>query len=165
LFGEDAQASMFRDGTYVTLRLSSAMYHRFHAPYDCRVTEVSHLFGDTWNVNPVTLRRVDRLYCKNERAIIHTLLPGTGHPMTLVAVAAIMVAGIRLGFLDFAAETRSQPRTDYGCDQPLAKGAEMGWFEHGSTILLFVPKGFTLCDGIEEGHGIRAGAALLRMPQ
>jgi phosphatidylserine decarboxylase len=165
LLGDDAQAETFRDGSYVTLRLSSAMYHHFHAPYECRVTEVSHLFGDTWNVNPVTLRRVDRLYCKNERAVISTVLTGTGHRMTLVAVAAIMVAGIRLGFLDFGAESRSLPRTDYGCDQRLAKGAEMGWFEHGSTILLLVPKGFRFCDGIEEGTGIRVGEALLRLPQ
>jgi phosphatidylserine decarboxylase len=164
LFGDDTQAGTFRNGCYVTLRLTSAMYHRFHAPYDCCVNEVAHLFGDTWNVNPVTLRRVDRLYCKNERAVISTVLPGTGHRMTLVAVAAIMVAGIRLGFLNFAEEARSHPRTEYGCDQPLAKGAEMGWFEHGSTILVFVPEGFTLCDGIEEGTRVRAGQALLRLP-
>lgn len=164
LFGDGAQAGTFRDGCYVTLRLSSAMYHRFHAPYNCRVTEVSHLFGDTWNVNPVTLRRVERLYCKNERAVITTVLPATGHRMTLVAVAAIMVAGIKLEFLDFPPGTRALPRTDYRCDQTLAKGAAIGWFEHGSTILLFVPNGFTLCDGIDDGHTIRAGQALMRLP-
>ena len=164
LFGGDVQATTFRHGRYITLRLSSAMYHRFHAPYDCRVTEVSHLFGDTWNVNPTTLRRVDRLYCKNERAVISTVLPSTGHHVTLVAVAAILVAGIRLTFLDLAREDRALPRTDHPCDQALPKGAEMGWFEHGSTILLFVPEGFVLCDGVRAGAGIRAGQPLWRLP-
>ncbi|MES1196377.1 MAG: phosphatidylserine decarboxylase, partial [Steroidobacter sp.] len=40
----------YRDGTYVTLRLTSSMYHRFHAPYDCDVNQVTYISGDTWNV-------------------------------------------------------------------------------------------------------------------
>jgi phosphatidylserine decarboxylase len=67
LIGESAHAAEFSDGCYVTLRLTSAMYHRFHAPHDCHVVSVSHFPGDTWNVNPVALRRVERLFCKNER--------------------------------------------------------------------------------------------------
>ena len=71
----DADAGgTFRDGCYVTLRLTSSMYHRFHAPYDCRVESVTHISGDTWNVNPIALRRVERLFCKNERAVIRTTL-------------------------------------------------------------------------------------------
>jgi phosphatidylserine decarboxylase len=55
-----------RDGRYVTLRLTSSMYHRFHAPHDCRVDQVTYISGDTWNVNPIALRRVEKLFCKNE---------------------------------------------------------------------------------------------------
>ena len=69
----------FRDGSYVTLRLTSSMYHRFHAPYDCRVEQVTHISGDTWNVNPIALKRVERLFCNNERAVIRTRLCGSGH--------------------------------------------------------------------------------------
>ena len=56
-------------GVYVTLRLTSGMYHRFHAPHDCRVERVTYISGDTWNVNPIALRRVERLFCKNERCL------------------------------------------------------------------------------------------------
>jgi phosphatidylserine decarboxylase len=42
------------------------------------------------------------------------------------------------------------------------KGQEMGWFEHGSTIIVFVPKGFELCPGVAEGSPIKMGQALLR---
>ena len=59
----------YRNGRYVTLRLTSSMYHRFHAPHDCRVERVAYMSGDTWNVNPIALRRVERLFCKNERAV------------------------------------------------------------------------------------------------
>ncbi len=164
LLGDDAQAGAFQDGQYVTLRLTSAMYHRFHAPHDCRVTDVVHLFGDAWNVNPVTLKRVARLFCRNERAVIGMTLPGTGHRVTLVAVAAILVAGIRLGFLDLARPAHAPPRRSFACDAPLAKGDEMGWFEHGSTILVLAPAGFRLCDGLQDGRRVRAGEPLMRLP-
>ncbi len=84
-----------RDGLYVTLRLTSSMYHRFHAPHDCSVERVTYISGDTWNVNPIALRRIEKLFCKNERAVIEARL-GTGELLTLVPVAAILVACIRL---------------------------------------------------------------------
>ena len=168
LFVDRSEADSFRDGCYVTLRLTSAMYHRFHAPYDCRVLSVTHIFGDTWNVNPITLRRVARLFCKNERVVIRTTLagdgPDAGHPVTLVAVAAILVAGIRLGFLDQKLEDRGRVRRTYPCDASLQKGFEMGWFEHGSTILVFAPEKFTLCENIRDGVMIQVGQPLMRLP-
>jgi phosphatidylserine decarboxylase len=81
--------------------------------------------------------------------------------MTLVPVAAILVAGIRLRFLDLP--LRSGQGT-FPCDTSLCKGEEMGWFEHGSTIILFAPEGFRLCDGVQEGMTIRVGQKLLRLP-
>jgi phosphatidylserine decarboxylase len=162
LLGDAEHAETFRNGCYVTLRLTSAMYHRFHAPHDCRVDSVAHFPGDTWNVNPVTLRRVERLFCKNERAVIRTRLSETGHAITLVPVAAILVAGIRLRFMDIP--LRSGQRRTLTCNASLKKGEEMGWFEHGSTIIVLAPQGFTLCDEVRPGVTVRAGQALLRLP-
>ena len=54
------------------------MYHRFHAPHDCQVERVTYISGDTWNVNPIALKRVEKLFCKNERAVIETRLAATG---------------------------------------------------------------------------------------
>lgn len=164
LLGDAGHAAEFRNGCYVTLRLTSSMYHRFHAPYDCRVESVSHFPGDTWNVNPITLRRVEQLFCKNERAVIRTRLSGMGYAVTLVPVAAILVAGIRLRFLDVAFRPLPNDRRFYACDESLRKGDEMGWFEHGSTIVLLAPEGFRLCDDVTEGKTIRAGQPLLRLP-
>jgi phosphatidylserine decarboxylase len=161
LLADAGHAERFRNGCYVTLRLTPAMYHRFHAPHDCRVVSVTHIPGDTWNVNPAALKRVARLFCENERAVIETKLSGTGQPLTLVPVAAILVAGIRLRFVDI---TRRQERRGVTCDTVLRKGEEMGWFEHGSTIILLAPQGFTLYEGVGEGTMIRAGQNLLRVP-
>jgi phosphatidylserine decarboxylase len=164
LLGDDEHADTFRNGCYVTLRLTAAMYHHFHAPHDCRVTSVSYISGDTWNVNPIALKRIERLFCKNERALIKTTLSRTGHTVTLVAVAAILVASIRLSFLEAGFDLRrGGPRT-MSLDIPLCKGEEMGWFEHGSTIILFAPEGFTLCESVMQGAGIRVGQPLMRVP-
>jgi len=153
-----------RDGRYVTLRLTSGMYHRFHAPYDCEIEQVRYISGDTWNVNPIALKRVENLFCKNERAVLRTRLAGGGHRITLVPVAAILVASIRLPFLDGVRDLRRLKRSVIPCDAPFGKGEEIGWFQHGSTIVLFAPDGFALCDQVSEGTMIRMGQPLMRLP-
>jgi phosphatidylserine decarboxylase len=159
----DAQLVRYYDsGQFATLRLTSSMYHRFHAPCDCRVEQVDYISGDTWNVNPIALRRVERLFCKNERAVIRCRLP-SGALLTLVPVAAILVASIRLKFLDVRLHLRYRGANRIACDAQLHKGEEMGWFEHGSTIIVFAPPGISLCEQRCEGERIRMGQALMRI--
>jgi phosphatidylserine decarboxylase len=164
LLGDETLGAPFRNGSFVTLRLTAAMYHRFHAPHDLTVEEVRYISGDTWNVNPIALKRVERLFCRNERAPIRVRLDRGGHRLLLVPVAAILVASIRLNFVDVGRHIRIGGSRDIPCAAHIAKGEEMGWFEHGSTIIVFAPPGFTLAEGIEEGHQIRAGEALMRLP-
>jgi len=164
LLGEDPARTPFRDGSFVTLRLTAGMYHRFHAPHDLTVERVRYIAGDTWNVNPIALKRVERLFCKNERAPISVRIDQGGHPLMLVPVAAILVASIRLPFLDATRNVRSGGARSETCHARFVKGEEMGWFEHGSTILVLAPPGFTLCEGVAEGTRIRMGQALMRVP-
>jgi len=152
-----------RNGRYVTLRLTAGMYHRFHAPCELVVEEVNYISGDTWNVNPIALARVERLFCKNERASIRTRLP-SGQVLTLVPVAAVLVASIRLHFIDVLLHLKYRGPNRMVCHAPFRKGQEMGWFEHGSTIIVFAPPGFDLCPGISTGTPIRMGQALLHLP-
>lgn len=162
LLHDPALVETYRNGRYVTLRLTSSMYHRFHAPHDSRVEAVTYISGDTWNVNPIALRRVEHLFCKNERAVIRTRLSGSEHPITMVPVAAILVAGIRLNFLDV--RLPEQAGRKIPCDAAFAKGEEMGWFEHGSTIIVFAPASLAPCEAVVEGSVIRMGQSLLRLP-
>jgi phosphatidylserine decarboxylase len=161
LLGRSADA--YQNGRYVTLRLTSSMYHRFHAPHDCRVELVTYISGDTWNVNPIALKRVERLFCKNERVVVDTRL-ALGQPVTMVAVAAILVASVRLHFLDVVLNLGHRGPNVISCDATLVKGQEMGWFEHGSTIIVLAPDGFTQCEDVYEGRTIRVGEPLLRIP-
>ena len=153
-----------RDGRYVTLRLTSSMYHRFHAPHDCRVDQVTYISGDTWNVNPIALRRIEKLFCKNERALLRTKLTATGDSVTLVLVAAVLVASIRLHFLDVLLSLKHRGPNLIGCNAPFKKGEEMGWFQHGSTVIVLAPRQFSLCDNVREGAIIRVGQPLMQLP-
>ena len=164
LLGDAALAAAHRNGRYVTLRLTSGMYHRFHAPHGCRVDQVTYISGDTWNVNPIALKRVEKLFCKNERAVLCTTLTASSHRVTLVPVAAVLVASIRLHFLDVLLSLKYRGPNVLPCDAVFAKGQEMGWFQHGSTIIVFAPEGFALCDGVKEGSMIRMGQRLMHLP-
>ncbi len=164
LLGARDLVDAHRNARYVTLRLTSSMYHRVHAPHDCRVDQVTYVSGDTWNVNPIALKRVERLFCKNERAIVATTLAATGERVTLVLVAAVLVASIRLHFLDALLNLRHRGPNVIACDARLRKGQEMGWFEHGSTVILFAPESYALCPGVTEGATIRMGEPLMRLP-
>jgi phosphatidylserine decarboxylase len=161
LFGPSQDTTPFHDGCFVTLRLTSSMYHRFHAPHDCEVEHVTYLSGDTWNVNPIALARIERLFCRNERAVLRVRLAAGRQPIALVPVAAILVASIRLHFLDVLLHLRYRGPHEIPVRASFVKGQEMGWFEHGSTIIVFTPPGFALCDGVATGTRIRMGQALL----
>ena len=129
-----------------------------------RIERVTFIHGDIWNVNPIALKRVERLFCKNERAVIRTHL-STGEALTLVPVAAILVASIRLHFLDRRAQRAEQGAGRFSLRRrACSKGDELGWFEHGSTIIVLAPDDFEFCDNVAEGARIRAGQALLRKP-
>jgi phosphatidylserine decarboxylase len=163
LMGDQRMVDRHRNARYVTLRLKSSMYHRFHAPHDCRVEQVTYISGDTWNVNPIALQRVEKLFCRNERALLATTL-ASGHPVALVPVAAILVAAIRLHFLNVLLSMKHRGPNVFPCQAPFKKGEEMGWFEHGSPILVFAHRDLALCDTVREGATIRMGEPLMRLP-
>lgn len=158
LLGDAKAAEPFAGGLYATLRLTAGMYHRFHAPCDLIVERVTYLSGDCWNVNTPALKRVERLFCKNERVAVLCRLPD-GRPLMLVAVAAVLVACVRLTFLD--APRLLKDGGSRTLAHPVRRGEEMGWFEHGSTIVVLAPSAFAFHEGLQEGACLRAGQPLL----
>jgi phosphatidylserine decarboxylase len=151
----------YRDGKYLTLRLKSSMYHRFHAPIACSVSKVTYISGDTWNVNPVALKRVEKLFCKNERAVVELQNNHPTSSITLVPVAAILVASMKFNFLPDTLNLKYQGPNEILCDAQFKKGGEMGYFQHGSTIILFATKNYQFCEGIQKGMAIKMGQVLL----
>jgi phosphatidylserine decarboxylase len=157
---EDLQKRL-QNGCYVTLRLTSTMYHRFHAPIDCDIDKVTYISGDTWNVNPIALARIENLFCKNERAFIELKTEYKNQCLVLVPVAAILVASMRFHCLDKTLNLRYKGPNVLPCSSRYNKGDEMGYFEHGSTILVFASSQFVINEEIKQGERIKMGAPLL----
>jgi phosphatidylserine decarboxylase len=165
LLGDESLVRKYQNGTYATLRITPTMYHRFHAPHDLRVKQVNYISGDTWNVYPIALKRIENLFCRNERAVLQCELGKNNALVTLVPVAAILVASIRLHFLDVLLHLRYRGPNVIPCDAPYRKGEEMGWFQHGSTIIVFAPEGVALSPEIQEGRRIRMGEPLFKLDE
>jgi phosphatidylserine decarboxylase len=161
LLGDAALGRQYEGGTFVTLRITPTMYHRFHAPDDLHVEHVTYISGDTWNVYPIALERVERLFCRNERAVLRCRLTRTDAPFLLVPVAAILVASIRLHCADVLLHLKYRGPNEIPCDASYTRGQEMGWFQHGSTIVMLVPEGLKVHAGVREGQRIRMGEPLL----
>jgi phosphatidylserine decarboxylase len=161
LLCDAALAEHYRDGCFATLRLKASMYHRFHAPHDCTVEHVLCVPGDAWNVNPPAVARVGRLYCRNERAVIRARLAENQRLVTLIPVAAVLVRSIRLHCLEDAPAPGHTDTREFACSADYRKGEEIGWFEHGSTLIVLAPAGYRLCPGIATGTTIRMGQRIM----
>lgn len=156
LMKSEADAKACEGYQYLTLRLTSSMYHRFHAPHDVKATHLRYIHGDVWNVNPPALKRVAGLFAKNERAVLELTLQTTDQTMWIIPVAAVLVASMRFTFSDVHLHLGYQGPTETPLDTAIAKGDEMGWFEHGSTIICLVPADWSYV-GPELGQTVKAG--------
>lgn len=136
-------ADRFHGGTYATVYLAPGDYHRFHAPMDGAITCVRRVPGSSFSVNPASVARVPRLFARNERTVV---LLG---PVGLVLVGACLVGGIRLHLRPPAVVTR---------------GAELGWFEFGSTVIVLA-EGAGWALQATPGSRVRMGEALALRPQ
>lgn len=160
LLVDDSLVDKYKNGLYITLRLKSTMYHRFHAPYTGKVSEVTYISGDTWNVNPIALKRVEKLFCKNERAVVDIKLDASKASITLVPVAAILVASLKFKFLKETLSLKYKGPNKILCDVSFNKGDELGYFQHGSTVIVFATNEVQIAEGIQEGNRICMGESL-----
>lgn len=163
LLGDTELVERYRNGRFITLRLTASMYHRFHAPYDSRVSKITYISGDTWNVNPIALKKIEQLFCKNERAVIDLTLERLDLQITLVPVAAILVAGIKLHCLPEVLDLRYRGPNIIHCQAIYKKGEEMGYFQHGSTLLVFANQNLRFCENVVNQSIIRVGAPLFEI--
>jgi phosphatidylserine decarboxylase len=160
LLPDPALVDKVRHGDFMTLRLKSSMYHRFHAPLDCAVSEVVYQSGDTWNVNPIALKRIENLYCRNERAVLDLDTGIPGHHLLMVPVAAILVASMKFHCLRDSLDLNYRGPNRIACDARYQRGDEMGYFEQGSTIILLASPQFRLRQLVTEGQRVNMGEPL-----
>ena len=166
LLGGDAErARPFRDGAFATLYLSPRDYHRIHMPLAGRLREMVHIPGKLFSVSPLTARVVPELFARNER--VAALFDTPTGPMALVLVGAINVASIATVWagaitppLGESIRSWSYPPNGDGATR-LDKGAEMGRFNLGSTVILLFGRGAVRWEtDIRSGAAVRMGQRL-----
>lgn len=143
LGGDRERASGFHGGDFVTIYLSPRDYHRVHMPLDGQLAATAYIPGDLFSVNDTTAANVDQLFARNERLVCYFDTPRG--PMAMVLVGAMIVAAIETVWSGREApRRRGVERRDYvGVPGPvlLDRGAEMGRFLLGSTVILLFPPG------------------------
>jgi phosphatidylserine decarboxylase len=141
LAGDAALAAEFENGQFATIYLSPKDYHRVHMPCAGRLLRMVYVPGDLFSVNPTTVRGVPGLFARNERVVC--VFDTARGPFVLVLVGATIVGSMATVWHGVVTPPRPGEikRWDY-TNQPveLAKGAEMGRFLLGSTVVLLWPK-------------------------
>lgn len=137
LGGKRQLAETFMGGTFANVYLSPRDYHRVHMPLRGTLQTMIHVPGDLFSVNKTTAAGVPRLFARNERVIC--VFDTEAGPMALVLVGAMIVASIATVWAgQITPPGRQVHIQQYNQRQPvvLEKGAEMGRFYLGSTVLV-----------------------------
>jgi phosphatidylserine decarboxylase len=154
LGGRDDVAAPFDDGLFSTIYLAPKDYHRIHMPITGKLEQMIFIPGDLFSVNPLTAQNVPNLFARNERAV--AIFSTAVGPMAMVLVGATIVASIETvwsGTLTANADKEIQYWDYKNQDITLEKGAEMGRFKLGSTIVALFPK-----ESIHFAEDLQAGS-------
>jgi phosphatidylserine decarboxylase len=165
LGGDGPLAAEFADGAFATLYLAPHNYHRVHLPFAGTLRIARFIPGDLFSVNSATAASVPGLFARNER--LACVFDTTTGPMAVVLVGALFVGSISLAWSGrIIAPSRRLPR-DLPVRDPiiaLDRGAELGWFNMGSTVIVLFPAGGPVLEGsIVPGRAVRVGERLALM--
>ncbi|GGC81135.1 archaetidylserine decarboxylase [Vreelandella lutescens] len=135
LGGDKALADEFTNGSFATVYLSPRDYHRVHMPVTGTLREMIYVPGRLFSVNQATANYVPGLFARNERLVC---IFDTEHgPMAMVLVGAMIVAAIETVWAGQVTPLSGHPqRMRFGQPVVLEKGAEMGRFKLGSTVVM-----------------------------
>ncbi len=171
LGGDREAAAALAGGAAATIYLAPRDYHRVHLPIDGSLAALVHLPGDRFSVNPATAQRIRRLFARNERVVFH-FRDGSGRPFALVMVGALLVGGIETPWTGTVADLPDPdpgpnlgPARRWELDGPgLARGAEIGRFNMGSTVIVLFPPGAVRWDpAFRAGAPVRCRQAIGRL--
>ena len=175
LGGDREAAAALAGGAAATIYLAPRDYHRVHLPIDGSLAALVHLPGDRFSVNPATAQRIRRLFARNERVVFH-FRDGSGRPFALVMVGALLVGGIETPWTGTVADLPDPdpgpnlgpnpgPARRWELDGPgLARGAEVGRFNMGSTVIALFPPGAVRWDpAFRAGAPVRCRQAIGRL--
>ena len=165
LGGDDDRAKPFEDGCFATVYLSPRDYHRVHMPTDGRLREMTYIPGRLFSVNFATARTIPGLFTRNERLVC--LFDTDLGPMALILVGAMLVSGLETVWSGAVSPPHGQAMGSwrYADDDPvqLLRGAEMGRFNAGSTVIVVLPRNrLRWSNSVQCGVSVRMGQEIGR---
>ena len=163
LGGDQEWAERFAGGRFATIYLSPRDYHRVHMPLQGKLVKMLHVPGRLFAVNPTTSSLVPRLFARNERVVC--LFDSPAGPMAVILVAAIFVAGIDTVWAGTVTPQSLRVGSwQYGSSSTVAveleRGAEMGRFNMGSTIIVLLENRAAWRDDLQTGDSVNVGQLL-----
>lgn len=163
LLAEESSAAKYAGGGFACLYLAPYNYHRIHMPLAGRLVATRYVPGALYSVNDATARAVPGLFARNERVVCEfdTALG----PLAMVLVGALFVGSIETvyaGEINPPTVRGGQVRNvAAGIGTDFAKGAELGRFNMGSTVVLLLGNGGTkFGERLGPGSTVRMGQLL-----
>ncbi len=150
-------AQRFAGGSFATIYLAPHDYHRIHMPLAGTLADTVYVPGRLFSVNAATARHVPGLFARNERVL--TLFESAAGAFALVLVGALNVGSMATVWAGDITPARRRAVTQLPAARvSLDKGAELGRFNMGSTvILLFEPGRIAWAAGLRAGVPVRFG--------
>jgi phosphatidylserine decarboxylase len=153
-------AQRFEGGSFATIYLAPFNYHRVHMPLRGELKETVYVPGRLFSVNSVTAQRVPGLFARNERVL--SLFDSDGGQFALILVGALNVGSMSTVWAgDITPAARRVVTRIPAPPTTLEKGAELGRFNMGSTvILLFEPNRVHWQPQVQAGSVVKLGQPL-----
>lgn len=162
LGGDQEWSQRFSNGSFATIYLSPRDYHRLHMPVDGVLKRMTHVPGRLFSVNNTTVSAVPELFARNERVVC--LYETAQGPMALILVGAIFVSSIETVWHGVVTPPTIQQTRSWDYEETpveLPKGAEMGRFNMGSTIIvLFGENQVDWLESLKANTPVKLGEAI-----
>jgi phosphatidylserine decarboxylase len=165
LGGDKSMAAEFSDGRFATIYLAPYNYHRMHMPLDANMKRMIHVPGRLFSVAQWTVEEIPRLFARNERLVCYFETPAG--PMAMVLVGAMNVSAIETVWSGLVVPPRARKISEYDYShtrKEITKGAEMGRFNMGSTVILLTGKNVEWMPHISPGQTVKMGQLIGHFP-
>jgi phosphatidylserine decarboxylase len=160
--GDQELAHRFDHGHFATLYLAPKDYHRIHMPCEGRLTRMIYVPGELFSVNPLTALHVPSLFARNERVVC--VFDTVFGPFVNVLVGATIVGSVATAWHGQVSPPRTRDIRGWRYEDKdivLAKGAEMGRFLLGSTVVMLFPRNvLTFVPDWAPTRSVRLGEAM-----
>ncbi len=165
LGGDKIMAAEFTDGRFATIYLAPHDYHRIHMPLDANLVRMIHVPGRLFSVAEWTVEEIPRLFARNERLVCY--FETAAGPLAMVLVGAINVSAIETVWSGMVVPPRAKKISEFDYShtrKTIGKGAEMGRFNMGSTVILLTGDKVEWLPHIQNGLKVKMGQLIGHFP-